>query len=301
MRFAITGSTGLIGSELTRSLRGAGHEVTRVTRSYSDVPHGERAVIWHPDRGVIEAAGLEEHDVVIHLAGESIAGIWTEAKKRRIRESRERGTSLLAQTLATLIRKPRVLFSASAYGIYGDRPTTEPVDETSATGTGFLADVGRAWEAATQPAQQAGIRVVHTRFGNVLSAEGGLLAALLPLFKLGLGAKLGSGKQVWSWIAAADITPALLHLLERPEIAGPVNFVAPEAVTNEAFTDALAGVLGRPSFLKIPAFAVRLAPGGMADEMLLSGAHVVPRTLLDSGYAFRFPELKSALRVILPH
>jgi uncharacterized protein len=301
MRFAITGSTGLIGSELTRSLRAAGHEVTRVTRSYSDLPHGERAVIWHPDEGVIEAAGLEEHDVIIHLAGESIAGIWTEAKKRRIRESRERGTALLAQCLAGLIRKPRALFSGSAFGIYGDRPTAEVVDESSATGTGFLADVGRAWEAATRPAQDAGIRVVHVRFGNVLSAEGGLLAALLPLFRLGLGAKLGSGEQVWPWIAAADITPALLHVLERPEMSGPVNFVAPDNVTNEAFTRTLAGVLGRPSFLTVPAFAARLAPGGMADEMLLSGARVVPRKLLDSGYAFRFPELKAALRAILPH
>lgn len=299
MRFAITGSTGLIGSELTRSLRAAGHEVTRVTRSHGDVAHGERAVIWHPDQGVIEAAGLEEHDVVIHLAGESLAGIWTEGKKRRIRTSRERGTALLAKSLAGLIRKPQALFSASAFGIYGDRPTAEAVDESSATGTGFLADVARAWEAATLPAQEAGIRVVHMRFGNVLSADGGMLAALLPLFKLGLGARLGDGKQVWPWIAATDLTPALLHVLERPEIAGPVNFVAPDPVTNEAFTNTLAAVLERPSFLKLPAFAVRLAPGGMGDEMLLAGARVVPRKLLESGYAFRLPELRAALRVIL--
>jgi uncharacterized protein (TIGR01777 family) len=299
MRFAITGSTGLIGTELTRTLRASGHEVTRVTRSHSDLPHGERAVIWHPDEGVIEAAGLEEHDVVIHLAGESLAGIWTAAKKRRIRTSRERGTALLAQSLAGLMRKPHALFSASAFGIYGDRPTAHVVDEASATGTGFLADVARAWEAATRPAQEAGIRVVHTRFGNVLSAEGGLLGALLPLYRLGLGARLGDGKQVWPWIAAADITPALLHVLERPEIAGPVNFVAPDPVTNEAFTHALAGALGRPSFLRVPAFALRLAPGGMGDEMLLAGARVVPRKLLDSGYAFRLPELNAALRAIL--
>jgi uncharacterized protein len=300
MRFAITGSTGLIGSELTRSLRAAGHEVTRVTRSYSDLPHGERAVIWHPDEGVIEADGLEEHDVVIHLAGESIAGIWTEAKKRRIRDSRVRGTSLLAQTLAGLARKPRTLFSGSAFGIYGHRPAAEAVDESSAAGTGFLADVARDWEDATRPAQEAGIRVVHPRFGNVLSAGGGMLAPLVPLFKLGLGPTIGSGEQIWPWIAAADITPALLHVLERPELSGPINFVAPDAVTNEAFTAALAAVLGRPSFLRVPAFAARLAPGGMADEMLLSGARVVPRRLLDSGYVFRFPELKPALRALFP-
>jgi hypothetical protein len=175
------------------------------------------------------------------------------------------------------------------------------VDESSATGTGFLADVGRSWEAATRPAQDAGIRVVHMRFGNVLSAHGGMLGALLPLFRLGLGARIGSGKQVWPWIAAADIPPALLHVLERPEISGPVNFVAPGAVTNEEFTNTVAAVLGRPSFLKLPAFVARLAPGGMSDEMLLSGARVVPRKLLDSGYVFRFPELRAALRALLPH
>jgi uncharacterized protein len=299
MRFAITGSTGLIGSELTRSLRAAGHEVIRITRSYSDLPHGERAIIWHPDQGVIDAAGLEEQDVVIHLAGESLAGIWTDGKKRRISESRVRGTSLIARSLASLIRKPRVLLSASAFGIYGDRPMAEVLDESSATGTGFLADVARAWEAATLPAQEAGIRVVHMRFGNVLSAHGGMLAALLPAFRLGLGARLGSGKQVWPWIAADDVTPALLHVLERPEIAGPVNFVAPNPVANEVLTSTLARALGRPAFLRIPATAARLAPGGMADEMLLAGARVVPRKLLDSGYVFQFPELEVALRAIL--
>jgi uncharacterized protein (TIGR01777 family) len=299
MRFAITGSTGLIGSELTRTLRAAGHEVTRVTRSYSDVPHGERAVIWHPDRGVIEAAGLEEHDVVIHLAGESIAGVWTDAKKRRIRASRVEGTSLIAESLAGLIRKPRALFCASAFGIYGHRPTDDALDESSAPGSGFLADVAREWEAAARPAQAAGIRLVHMRFGNVLSRKGGMLQVLLPLYRLGLGFRIGDGKQVWPWIALDDITPALLHVLERPEISGPVNFVAPDTVTNEVFTNTLAGVLRRPAFVKLPAFAVRLAPGGMGDEMLLSGARIVPRKLLDSGYAFRLPELKSALRVIL--
>src|SRR5688572_5633656 len=299
MRFAITGSTGLIGSELTRTLRAQGHEITRVTRSYSDLPHGERAVIWHPDQGVIEGAGLEEHDVVIHLAGESLAGLWTARKKQRIRTSREKGTLLLAQTLAALSRKPHALFSASAFGIYGDRPTADTVDESSATGAGFLPEVARAWEAATRPAQEAGIRVVNMRFGNVLSAEGGMLGALAPLYKLGLGPTFGDGKQVWPWIAAADITPALLHVLERPEIAGPVNFVAPDPVTNEAFTHALAAALGRPSFLKLPTFAVRLAPGGMGEAMLLAGARVVPRKLLDTGYAFRLPELQMALRAIM--
>lgn len=299
MRFAITGSTGLIGSELTRRLRGQGHEVTRVTRSYSGLPAGERAVIWHPSAGTIDAAGLEAHDVIIHLAGESITGVWTDAKKRRIRDSRVDGTTLLAETIAGLDEKPRVLFSASGFNIYGDRPGTEPLDERSATGTGFLADVARAWEAATGPAEAAGIRVVHMRFGIVLSRTGGMLGTMLPLFRLGLGSRLGDGTQYWPWIALDDIPPALLHVLERPDIHGPVNFVAPDPVTNAGFTEALAAAVGRPAVLRVPAFAARLAPGDMADEILLASARLVPRKLLDSGYEYRQPELEPALRSVL--
>ena len=296
MRFAITGSTGLIGSVLTRYLRAHAHEVTRIVRSYSDLAHGERAIVWHPDEGVIESAGLEGHDVVIHLAGVSIAGVWTESKKRRIRESRQQGTSLIARTIASLTQKPRALFSASAFGIYGDRPPDEIVDESSPTGTGFLADVARMWEAETKPAQDAGVRVVNMRFGNVISGEGGMVPVLKPLFQLGLGAKFGSGEQFWPWIAVDDIPTALLHVLERPEIGGPVTFVAPEPVTNERFTAVFAGVLRRPSFVTVPKFAAKLAPGGMSEELLLGGARVVPRRLLESGYVFRYPELEGAMR-----
>ena len=298
MRFAITGSTGLVGGYLTRYLRGQGHEVTRVVRAYGGLPPGERAVVWHPDEGVIEGAGLEGHDVVIHTAGESIAGVWTEGKKRRIRESRVRGTTLLARTLAGLEQKPRALFSASAMGIYGDRGD-ERLDEDSPTGTGFLADVAREWEASTQAAEDAGIRVVHMRFGNVLAPDGGMLDVLLPLYRLGLGARLGSGRQYWPWIAADEIGPAIVHILERPELRGPVNFVAPQAVTNAEFTAAVAGAVGRPSIFKVPGFATRLAPGGMADELLLSSMRIRPKRLLDSGYAFRHPELKPALKTML--
>jgi len=298
MRFAITGSTGLVGGTLVRFLRTQGHDVTRVVRSFGGLPPGERAVVWHPERGVIEGAGLEGHDVVIHTAGESIAGVWTEGKKRRIRESRVRGTTLLAQTLAGLERKPRAVFSASAMGIYGDRGSAE-LDESTPEGTGFLADVAKAWEASTSPARDAGIRVVHMRFGNVLSREGGMLEVLLPLFRLGLGAKLGSGGQFWPWIAADDIGPAILHLLARPEISGPVNFVAPETATNAQFTEALAAAAGRPSILSVPKFATRFAPGGMADELLLSSLRLVPRKLVESGYDFRHPRLRDALRDIV--
>ena len=297
MRFAITGSTGLIGSELTRQLRAQGNEVTRVIHSYADLPHGERAVVWNPNENVIESQSLEGHDVVIHLAGESIAGVWTEAKKRRIRESRLRGTALIARTLAGLTRKPRAFFAASAMGYYGH--SDAEVDESSPPGRGFLAELAEQWEAETRPARDAGIRVVNMRFGNVISGKGGMLGPLIPLYKLGLGAKFGNGQQLWPWIAIDDILPAIMHILERPEMAGPVNFVAPQAVTNEQFTNTLAGVLRRPSFFKLPAFAARLAPGGMADEMLLSGARIVPRKLLESGYKFRFPDLRGAMQAEL--
>lgn len=298
MRVAITGSTGLIGGTITRYLRAQGHEVTRVVRTYGGLPPGERAVVWHPDEGVIESAGLEAHDVVIHTAGESIFGVWTAGKKERIRESRVRGTTLLARALAGLKQKPRVLFSASGMGIYGDRGD-EVLDERSATGTGFMAELARSWEASTRPAEEAGIRTVHMRFGNVLSARGGLLEVLFPLFRLGLGARLGSGRQYWPWIADEDIPPALLHVLERPEIVGPVNFTAPEPATNAEFTAAVAAAVGRPSVLRVPAFATRLAPGGMAEELVLVSLRLFPRRLLDSGYEFRQPELRAALRNIV--
>lgn len=299
MRFAITGATGLVGSEVSRQLRAAGHEITPVVRSFSSVGHGERAVVWDPERGVIEADGLDGCDVVIHLAGESIAGVWTGSKKRRIRESRVNGTTLLARTVAGLARPPRVLFSASGFNFYGNRPASEQVDETASPGQGFLADVATAWEAATEPAAAAGIRVVITRFGNVLSPRGGMLEVMLPLFRLGLGATMGSGRQMWPWIALEDIPPAMLHLLERPEISGPVNFATPNPVTNRQFTETLAAVVHRPVILKLPKFAASLAPGNMMNELLLSGAHVVPRKLQESGYTYRYPELKPALRAML--
>lgn len=299
MRFAITGSTGLVGTVLTRFLRKNGHEVTRVVRSYGGLPPSERAVVWHPEEDVIDADGLENHDVVVHLAGENIAGIWTAGKKRRIRESRVRGTTLLARTLAGLAQPPRALVSASSFDIYGDRPDTEQLDETSPRGTGFLADIIAAWEDSTRAASDAGVRVVHMRFGNVLSDSGGMLGVLLPLYRLGLGTTFGSGRQYWPWIAVDDVPPAIVHLLERPEISGPVNFVAPEQVTNARFTDAVAAVVGRPSFLRVPSFAMKLAPGGMSEDLLLRSARVVPRKLLDSGYDFRFPTLREALRAMV--
>jgi uncharacterized protein len=297
MRIAITGSTGLVGSALVEYFRARGDNVTRVVRSYAGVPPQERAVVWNPQGGTIEAEGLRGHDVVIHLAGESIAGVWTPGRKKRILRSRVDGTTLLARTLAGLADGPQLLVSASAMGYYGTR--TGPTDETAPPGTGFLADVARQWEAATVTAEQAGIRVVHMRLANVLSPRGGALAALLPIFRLGLGARFGSGEQCWPWIALDDVAPAVHHLVQNPALAGGVNFVAPQRTTNAELTAALARAVHRPSVLAIPAFAARLAPGGMGEEMLLGGACMTPRKLLESGYVFRFPELIPALQAML--
>lgn len=295
MRVAITGASGLVGKALTRFLTEQGHTVTPVSRS----PRSAQGVKWDPARSMIEGDKLEAHDIVIHLAGETIAGVWTASKKRKIRESRVQGTTLLARTLAGLEQKPRVLFSASGMGIYGQHPPEQPIDESVPPGEGFLAEVGKVWEGSTRAAEEAGIRVVHMRLGNVLSPDGGMLASLIPIFRLGLAASFGSGRQIWPWIALEDIPPAIMHLVERPEIAGPVNFVAPDPVSNDEFTDTLAGVLNRPSLLSIPKFATRLAPGGMGEEILLSGARLVPKRLLESGYEFRQPRLESALRGML--
>ena len=299
MRIAITGSTGLVGTALTRAFRKDGHEVTRIVRSYGGLAASERPVVWHPDEGVIDAQGLEGHDVVVHLAGESLAGVWTDAKKRRIRASRVNGTGLLARTLATLAKPPAVFISASGFDFYGDRPRDEVLDEGSAPGTGYLPEVVQAWEDATEPAEGGPIRVVNTRFGNVLSPDGGMLATILPLFRLGLGAKFGDGLQLWPWIALEEMTPAMYHVIATAELVGPVNFVAPDVVSNKEFTDALAAAIGRPSFLTVPAFAARLAPGGMSEELLLRGARVVPARLIDTGYEFLYPKLGVALRSML--
>ncbi len=297
MRIAITGSTGLVGSELVRFFRGRGDHVTRIVRSYSGLPANERAIVWNPRAGTIESEGLRGHDVIIHLAGESIAGVWTPGRKRRIEESRVSGTTLLARTIAALPELPRVLLSASAMGYYGSR--SGPVDESAGPGAGFLADVAVKWEAATAPAERSGVRVAHMRFGNVLSRDGGALGALLPIFRLGLGAKFGDGSQCWPWIALPDMGPAMLHIVEHEEIAGAVNFAAPERTTNAELTTALASALRRPTMLTVPPFAVRLAPGGMGEELLLGGACLVPRRLLETGYSFRYPSLAPALTALL--
>jgi len=298
MRVAVSGSTGLVGSEVVASLSTAGHEVVRLVRR-SPAP-GEKAVRWDPAKGEVDAAGLEGFDAVIHLAGENVgAGRWTPARKAAIRDSRVNGTRLLCDALAGLARPPKTLVCASAVGYYGDRGG-ETLAEESPPGTGYLAEVCREWEAASAPAARKGIRVVALRIGMVLSPEGGALPRMLPLFRAGLGGVLGGGRQYVSWVALDDLPNILLHALQRGDLTGPVNAVAPRPVTNREFTVALGKVLARPTPLPVPAFALRLAVGReMADALLLASARVVPRRLEETGYRFRFPELGGALHHLL--
>lgn len=297
MRVLVTGSSGLIGQALVRRLAGAGHEAVRLVRT--EPAEGEAAVAWDPQAGTLDPAALEGFDAVVHLAGENIgAGRWTAARKARIRGSRVRGTGLLCAALAGLDRKPKVLAAASAVGIYGHRGDEE-LDEESPPGDGFLPELCRAWEKAAEPAAQAGIRVVNLRMGLVLAREGGALARMLPLFRLGLGGRLGSGAQWMSWITLDDVTAAIAHVLGAEALSGPVNLTAPRPATNRDFTKALARVLRRPAVLPAPAFALRLALGEMADALLLASARVLPRRLAQSGFQFADPLLEPALRRLL--
>ncbi len=295
MKVVVSGSTGLIGSALVTFLRAQGLEVSRLVRVREDT---EDAVWWDPVAEEIEQTKLEGLDAVVHLAGENIAGRWTADKKRRIRESRLQGTRFLRNTLTQLEKPPHVFVSASAIGYYGDRGD-EVLTEESEPGTGFLADVCREWEATTVPATQKGMRVVNPRFGVVLSARGGALAKMLPAFKLGVGGVVGSGRQYWSWIALDDAVGAVHHILKTESLKGPVNVCSPNSVTNREFTQILAEVLGRPAILPMPGLAARLALGEMANALLLASARVQPTKLLNSGYEFRYPDLKSALRHVL--
>jgi len=296
MNILVTGSSGLIGSSLVPFLTAGGHRVTRLVRSQPKP--GEMAIRWDPDAGALDAKSLEGVEAVVHLAGESIAERWTAEKKRRILDSRVKGTRLLSDTLARLETPPKVLVCASAIGYYGDRGE-EMLTEDSAAGSGFLAEVCRDWEGAAEPARIKGIRVVHLRFGMVLSPAGGALAKMLPPFRLGLGGPLGHGRQYVSWIAIDDAVGAIQHAINVEALQGPVNAVAPSAVTNQQFTKTLGKVLGRPTLLPMPAFAARLMFGEMADELLLASARVHPTKLLSTGYVFRYPDLEAALRHLL--
>ncbi len=298
MRVAVTGSSGLIGRALVAALHERGVEVTRVVRSLEAATR-PGTVWWRPSRGEIDDAGLEGHDAVYHLAGESLFGFWTVAKKRRIRDSRVQGTGLLARTLAALDRPPTALIAASGVNYYGSRPAAETVDESALPGTGFLPRVCVEWEGAARPAADAGIRVVHLRQGVVLDRNGGALRLALPIFRLGLGGRIGSGRQPFSWVSLDDAVGAALHALDHADLAGPVNVVSPEPATFNDFVEALGRVLDRPTPFVVPAVVARLAAADLAEELLLTGATALPKRLLDTGYRFRHPGLDDALRSAL--
>lgn len=295
MDVAITGASGLIGSALAASLEADGHTVRRVTRGEP----GPGQVRWDPAAGRIDAAGLEGTDAVVHLAGEGIATKrWSAEQKARILDSRVQGTSLLATTLAGLDRPPQVLVSASGMGYYGeggDRTFTE----ASPAGSSFLAQVCVAWEAATDAAEQAGIRVAHLRTSMVLDRRGGALNRMVPLFKVGFGGRMGSGRQYWSWITLADHVAATRFLLVN-DVSGPVNMASPDPVTNTEFTKALAAALHRPALLPVPAFGPKLLVGGeLADELLFTSIRLAPMVLTDAGFSWSDPTIAEALPRVL--
>jgi uncharacterized protein (TIGR01777 family) len=295
MKIAVTGATGLIGSALVEQLRNNDHSIVRIVRR----DPGPDDVSWDPPNGRLDASQLEGVDAVVHLAGAGIGDHrWTDEYKRQIRDSRVITTDLLARTLATMERKPAVLLSGSAVGWYGDRGDEE-LDESSAPGTGFLADVCRSWEAATAPAEEAGIRVAHLRTGIVLSSRADALKKQLPLFKLGLGGKFGNGRQWQSWISIDDEVGAISHLLTA-DVSGPVNLTAPEPVRNSEFGRILGRVLHRPALLPIPKFGPALLLGGeLAQTLLFEGQKVTPGVLTSTGYSFLHPTLEGALRAVL--
>ena len=292
MRIAIAGASGLVGKALTPLLEAEGHDVVRLVRSWPKA--GE--IEWHPNQDSIDTGKLEGFDAIINLAGENVAeGRWTEEKKKKIHDSRVNGTHLLSEAIAKLTTKPRCFLCASATGIYGDRGD-ETLDEQSESGGGFLAGVCREWEKATEPAHRAGVRVVNFRFGPILARAGGMLEKMLTPFKMGLGGKIGSGKQYISWVAIEDAVAVIKRVLNDESIRGPLNVVSPKPVTNERFTRALGEVLSRPTVMAVPAFAARLAFGEMADEMLLVSQKVIPKKLQAAGFQFEYSDLETALQ-----
>lgn len=293
-RILVSGVSGPIGAALLPSLKARGFNVTRLVRGG---PSADGKVSWDPTQP-LPADSVSGFEAVIHLAGETVVGRWTEEKKRQIRNSRVLGTRNLAQALAKAQQRPRLLISGSAIGYYGDRGG-EILGENAASGKGFLPEVCREWEAATQPATDAAIRTVQMRIGVVLSPDGGALQKMLLPFRLGLGGNMGNGSQWWSWIHVQDLVGAVHHILKNDLLQGPVNVVSPRPATNSDFTKTLASVLSRPAIFPMPAFAARLAFGQMADELLLASQRVEPAKLVASGYPFQYSDLKKALQEIL--
>lgn len=295
-RILIGGASGMIGQRLTAVLTDRGYEVVPLVRPSSQVGDG---IPWQPADGELDATQVEDFDVWIHLGGENIAeGRWTDAKKKRLHDSRVDSTKLLAETALRLKKPPKSFLCASAVGFYGDRGE-ETITEESESGTGFLPELGQAWEDAAQPFEAAGVRRVHLRFGIVLSTEGGALAKMITPFKLGLGGRVGSGKQYMSWIHLDDAVAAIDFCIHSPDLFGPVNVVAPNPVTNATFTDALGDILHRPTMIPVPKFAIATVFGEMGKTLLLEGARVIPARLQDAGFSFQYPELNQALTDLL--
>jgi uncharacterized protein (TIGR01777 family) len=293
-RILVSGVSGPIGAALLPSLKTRGYEVTRLVRGPAT---DESQISWDPGKPIAPNA-VSGFDAVVHLAGESIVGRWTDEKKRKIRESRVAGTTTLAEALAQAKDKPQVFASSSAIGYYGDRGS-EVLNEASPSGSGFLPEVCLEWEAATRAAIQAGIRTVQMRTGVVLSSKGGALGKMLTPFKMGVGGRIGDGRQWMSWIDVHDMVGAIHHILKSDLLQGPVNMVAPKPVTNEEFTRTLASVLSRPAIFPVPAFVVKLVFGEMGETVLLSSQRVEPTQLVTSGYPFRFSNLQASLEALL--
>lgn len=293
----MSGASGMIGSAVVAALKSGGARIARLSRPGARPDPNSELIPWNPAQP-IDPDAVSGFDAVIHLAGESVFGRWNEEKKASIRNSRIPATGNLARALAQAKIKPRVFVCASAIGYYGNR-SDEILNEDSAVGTGFAADLARDWEEATTPAADAGVRTVRMRIGIVLARHAGALAQMLPPFRAGIGGRVGSGRQWMSWIDLGDLIGAVQHILQTESLSGPVNLVGPDPVTNVQFTKTLASVLHRPALFPVPAFVLRLAFGEMADELLLASDRVQPKRLLDSGYAFQFPTLRSSLEHIL--
>lgn len=296
MNILVSGGSGFLGTALIAGLKADGHRVRVLTRSQDAA--GPDTPFWNPEAGELDRAAVIGTDAVINLSGSPIATRWNAEKKREIRESRLRCTTLLAETIASLSTRPGVFISMSATGYYGDRGD-ELMTESSTPAHDFLAEVCVAWEAAAAPAGRAGVRVVHPRMGLVLSPAGGLLKQALPPFRAGIGGPLGSGKQWWSWIVLHDVVAAFRHVLMADELRGPVNFVAPGAVPNAEFAKTLGTVLGRPSAMPVPTVALKLLFGEAAEGAILTGVHAVPEALDKTGFQFAHPTLEPALRHLL--
>jgi uncharacterized protein (TIGR01777 family) len=289
-RVLVSGASGFIGGHITKALKSRGDEVVTLTRG----PAREGSVHWDPSTRELDSASLEGFDAVVHLAGATIAGLWTDKKKREIIDSRRDGTLLLTETLAATSAKPGAFISSGAIGIYGSRGD-EVLNEQSGVGEGFLAEVVDEWEKAAQPARDAGIRTVNLRIGLVLGADGGMMKTIKTPFKLGVGGKLGSGEQWWSWVTVDDVVKAFLFAIDNPQVDGPYNLAAPNPVTNAEFTKTFGSVISRPTFLPAPKFALKTVAGEMADEMMLASQRVDSSKLRDAGFEFEDSELKPAL------